>query len=160
MAASSKSSIDKCYRYDVFLSFNGEDTRKTFVDHFYHALQQRGLHTYKDDESLRKGEMIKGQLLESIKDSKLYVIVFSKNYASSSWCLNELVKIMECHKMSGNIAYPVFYDVEPSEIRNQSGAVEEAFAKYSNEDSAGKWRDAMKQAGNLAGWVLKNTANG
>ncbi|CAI9282564.1 unnamed protein product [Lactuca saligna] len=160
MACSSTSSIQKSFKYDVFLSFRGEDTRANFVDHLYHALHHKSIHTYKDDVRIKKGKRISDELIGSIKDSKFYIIVFSKNYASSSWCLDELVKIMECHSTIEHTAYPVFYDVEPSEVRKQSGAVAEAFAKHENEESAGKWRQALKDAADLAGWELKNTANG
>ncbi|KAL8227922.1 hypothetical protein R6Q57_015506 [Mikania cordata] len=121
MASSSTSFTHKSYKYDVFLSFSGEDTRKTFVDHLYVALEQQGIHTFKDDEKLNKGISIDDELLESIKNSKIYIIVFSKSYASSSWCLNELVTIMECQRTNEQTAYPVFYDVDPSEVRNQHG---------------------------------------
>ncbi|KAI3496951.1 hypothetical protein L1887_39329 [Cichorium endivia] len=84
----------------------------------------------------------------------------SKNYASSSWCLDELVKIIECQKSSEHTAYPVFYDVEPSEVRKQSGTVGEAFARHEKEEAAGKWREALKEAADLAGWELKNTTDG
>ncbi|XP_023753496.1 TMV resistance protein N [Lactuca sativa] len=160
MASSSTSSIHKSFKYDVFLSFRGEDTRTKFVDHLYHALQQKSIRTYKDNEKIKKGKKISEELIESIEDSKFYVIVFSKNYASSSWCLDELMKIMECHRTTEHTAYPVFYDVEPSEVCKQSGAVEEAFAKHEKEEAAGKWREALKEAADLAGWELKNTANG
>ncbi|PWA37507.1 toll/interleukin-1 receptor (TIR) domain-containing protein [Artemisia annua] len=154
------SSIEKSYQYDVFLSFRGEDTRKNFVDHLYAAFQQQGIHTFKDDKRLKKGKRIDNELIKSIEDSRFFIIVFSKNYASSSWCLDELVKIMECHKTTEQTAYPVFYDVEPSEVRKQSGAVADAFSKHEKEDAAGKWRDALEEAANLAGWELKNTADG
>ncbi|KAI3496869.1 hypothetical protein L1887_39247 [Cichorium endivia] len=159
MASSSTSSIHKSL-YDVFLSFRGEDTRKNFVDHLYHALQEKNIHTYKDDERINKGKRIGDELIKSIEGSKYFIIVFSKNYASSSWCLDELVKIMDCHKKTIHIAYPVFYDVEPSEVRKQSGTVGEAFARHENEEAAGKWREALKEAADLAGWELKNTAGG
>ncbi|KAL4580103.1 hypothetical protein LXL04_016281 [Taraxacum kok-saghyz] len=161
MASSSTASIHhKSFKYDAFLSFRGEDTRKNFVDHLYHALQEKSIHTYKDDERINKGKRISDELIGSIEDSKYFIIVFSKNYACSSWCLDELVKIMECHKTTEHIAYPVFYDVEPTEVRKQSGAVGEAFAKYENDEAAGKWRKAMKEAADLAGWELKNTTHG
>ncbi|GJW93750.1 Toll/interleukin-1 receptor domain-containing protein, partial [Tanacetum coccineum] len=96
----------------------------------------------------------------SIQDSKFYIIVFSKNYASSSWCLEELVKIMECQKMAGHTAYPVFYDVEPTEVRKQNRAVGKAFAKHEKEEATGKWREALKEAADLAGFELENIANG
>uniref|UniRef100_A0A251TR03 Putative disease resistance protein (TIR-NBS-LRR class), putative n=1 Tax=Helianthus annuus TaxID=4232 RepID=A0A251TR03_HELAN len=156
----SVSSIQKRFKYDVFLSFRGEDTRKTIVDHLYHALHNRGIITYKDDEKIEKGKRINDQLLRSIEDSRIYIIVFSKNYASSSWCLDELVQIMECHKTTGRTAYPVFFNVEPTEVRHQSGVVKEAFAKHEKKEAAGKWRDAMKAAADLAGRELKTTFDG
>ncbi|KAL7582312.1 hypothetical protein Lser_V15G45026 [Lactuca serriola] len=160
MASSSTSSIHRRFKYDVFLSFRGRDTRTNFIDHLYYALQQKNIQTYKDDQRINKGNRISDELIGSIEDSRFYIIVFSKNYASSSWCLDELVKIMECHKTPSHTAYPVFYDVEPSEIRKLSGAFGEAFAEHENEETAGKWREALKEAADLAGWELKNTANG
>ena len=160
MASTSTSTIQKSFKYDVFLSFRGEDTRKNFVDHLYNALKQKGIETYKDDEKIRKGKTISDELIQAIEDSKFYIIVFSKNYASSSWCLDELVKIMECQKMSEHTAYPVFLDVEPSEVRKQNGVVEVAFAKHVKDESAGKWREALKKAADLAGWELKNIFDG
>ncbi|KAJ9564034.1 hypothetical protein OSB04_009194 [Centaurea solstitialis] len=153
---------NKSFKYNVFLSFRGEDIRKTFIDHLYEALKQHGIYTYKDDERIQKGTRIKDDLLESIQESKFFVIVFSKNYASSAWCLDELVKIMECHNTTHQTAFPVFYHVDPTEVRHQTGEFGEAFAIHNNkkEKEAAKWREALLQAGNLAGWVLENTVDG
>ncbi|GJX69846.1 TMV resistance protein N-like protein [Tanacetum coccineum] len=160
-SSSTSSSLPKSFKYDVFLSFRGEDTRNNFVGHLYHALHQKGIETYKDDEKIEKGKTINDQLIKSIENSRFYIIVFSKNYASSSWCLNELVKIMECQKTTDQTAYPVFYDVEPTEVRKQSGAVGEALARhYDVVEAAQKWREALKEAADLAGWELKNSTNG
>nr|GEU96551.1 disease resistance protein (TIR-NBS-LRR class) family [Tanacetum cinerariifolium] len=159
-ASTSTSSIQNSFRYDVFLSFRGQDTRKNIVDHLYEALKDKGIYTYKDDEKIPKGKRISDELIKAIEDSKFYIIIFSKNYASSSWCLEELVKIMECQKLTDHTAYPVFYDVEPTEVRKQSGPVGEAFAKHENEEVAGKWRDTLKEAADLAGWELKNILDG
>ena len=160
MASTSSSSIQKSFKYDVFLSFRGEDTRKNFVDHLYYALKQKGVVTYKDDENIEKGKRINEQLIKSIEDSRCYIIVFSKNYASSSWCLDELVKIMECQKMTEHTAYPIFYDVQPTEIRKQIGAVKDAFAENKKKEAAGKWRKAMEEAAGLAGSVLEDMLDG
>ncbi|PWA81177.1 TMV resistance protein N [Artemisia annua] len=107
------------WTYEVFLSFRGEDTRNNFVDHLYAALTQRGIDTFKDDDMLRRGKPISPELLKAIEESRSAVIVFSENYANSSWCLDELVKIMECHKLMGQRVLPVFYHVEPSDVRGQ-----------------------------------------
>ncbi|KAM0048364.1 putative TIR domain, P-loop containing nucleoside triphosphate hydrolase [Helianthus debilis subsp. tardiflorus] len=159
MASSSTLCTHKSYKYDVFLSFSGEDTRRTFIDHLYVALQQQGIHTFKDDEKLQKGKSINEEILESIENSRIYIIVFSKNYASSSWCLNELVKIMECQGTNEQTAYPVFYDVDPSEVRNQLGAVGEGLVIHKN-GNVEKWKQALKGAANLSGWDLRKTADG
>ena len=160
MASTSSSSIQKNFKYDVFLSFRGEDTRNSFIGHLYQALKQKGIETYRDDKEIEQGKTINDQLLKSIEESRFFIIVFSKTYASSSWCLDELVKIIECQKIAEQTAYPVFFDVEPTHVRNQNGPVGEAFSKHENQEASGKWRDAMKELADLAGWELKATTNG
>nr|GEZ21087.1 hypothetical protein [Tanacetum cinerariifolium] len=68
--------------------------------------------------------------------------------------------LLECQKEAEQTAYLVFYDVEPTEVRKQSGLVREAFEEYKNKESVGKWREALKEAADQAGWELKKTANG
>ncbi|KAK2995863.1 hypothetical protein RJ640_001440, partial [Escallonia rubra] len=67
---------------------------------------------------------------KAIKGSQISIIVFSKDYASSEWCLDELVMILDCKDTSRHTAFPVFYDVEPSEVRNQRGSFADAFSRY------------------------------
>ncbi|GJX86842.1 Toll/interleukin-1 receptor domain-containing protein, partial [Tanacetum coccineum] len=66
MASTSTSSVPWSFKYDVFLSFRGEDTRHNFVSHLYKALEQNGIQTYMDDKKIEKGETIDTQLIESI----------------------------------------------------------------------------------------------
>ncbi|GJV97157.1 Toll/interleukin-1 receptor domain-containing protein [Tanacetum coccineum] len=157
--STSISSIQSSFKYDVFISFRGEDTRNTFVGHLYEALIQKGIETFKDDERMKQGKTMDNQLIQAIKDSRFFIIVVSEKYASSSWCLDELVEIMDCQKTGEQTAYPVFFHVEPTHVRKQSGAVKEAFAEHEKKEAAGKWREAMKEASNLAGWELKATSN-
>ncbi|MFS7990224.1 putative TIR domain-containing protein [Helianthus anomalus] len=83
MASSSSSShsvpasMSQSWNYDVFLSFRGEDTRKGFVGHLYVALEHKGIYTYKDDETLARGESIGPTLLKAIEESRIAVVVFS-----------------------------------------------------------------------------------
>ncbi|XP_059665382.1 disease resistance protein RUN1-like isoform X2 [Cornus florida] len=165
MAAASSSSSIPQWNYDVFLSFKGEDTRKNFVDHLYMALRQKGIYTFKDDQKLERGKSISPELLKAISKSRIAVIVFSKNYTSSSWCLDELVEIIKCKNMMGLTVFPVFYDVDPSQVRKQKRSFAEAFGEH--EETSGKdneklirWRAALVEAANLSGWELKNIANG
>ncbi|KAL8252435.1 hypothetical protein R6Q59_036128 [Mikania micrantha] len=156
------SSSSQSCKYDVFLSFRGEDTRKTFVDHLYSTFKQHLICVYKDDDTLPRGEIINQSLFEAIEESRIAVIIFSKNYANSTWCLDELAHIMKCKNERDLIVLPIFYDVEPTEVRKQTGKFGEAFAKQEarNHTKVEKWRKALVDVSNIAGWEPKNIANG
>ncbi|KAM7462120.1 hypothetical protein LguiA_030241 [Lonicera macranthoides] len=156
----------RTWNYDVFLSFRGEDTRKNFTDHLHDALTRAGIRTFRDDDQLPRGKHIPFQLMKAIEESRISIIVFSKNYASSRWCLNELVQVLECKNTRGQLVLPVFYDVDPSDVHKQTGKFAEAFERHENEKGGGfasdinKWRAALTEAANLSGWDLQNVANG
>ncbi|XP_059657842.1 disease resistance protein L6-like [Cornus florida] len=147
--------------YEVFLSFRGADTRQNFTDHLYHGLMDAGIHTFRDDDELRFGERISDELLEAIQHSKISIPVFSKDYASSKWCLNELNKMVERKRTLGQLILPIFYYVEPSDVRNQKGSYEEAFQKHEEkykDDSATVegWKKSLREVGELKGWSVNN----
>jgi len=112
---SMKNALKELRINEVFLSFRGKDTRASFTSHLYASLQNSGIIVYRDDHALPKGDDIPTSLKRTIKESQISVIVFSKNYAESSWCMDELLDIMECHKTKGQVVLPVFYNVNPSE---------------------------------------------
>ncbi|RDX92798.1 TMV resistance protein N, partial [Mucuna pruriens] len=133
--SSSASNLNTFYDYrlyEVFLSFRGEDTRASFVSHLYASLRNAGIIVFKDDESLPRGDHISHSLLRVIEESEISIVVFSKNYAESRWCMQELERIMECRRTIGQVVVPVFYDVDPSEVRHQTGEFGKAFQKLSN----------------------------
>ncbi|WRX26025.1 Toll/interleukin-1 receptor homology (TIR) domain - like 10 [Theobroma cacao] len=157
-SSSSSSSLSR-WKYDVFLSFRGEDTRKGFTDHLYARLQNDGINTFRDNEKVEQGEYVAPKLLEAIKESWCSIIVFSKTYASSSWCLDELVEILKQKNDRGHKVFPIFYHVDPSDLRKQTGNVKEAFAKHEdryNQDKTQSWRDALSEAANISGWHLED----
>ena len=82
------------------------------------------------DDKLRSEENISEELLKTIKRSMISVIMFSENYASSKWCLDELVWILECRKNLGQLVLPVFYGIDPSEVRKQEGKFGVELAKH------------------------------
>ncbi|XP_040368664.1 putative disease resistance RPP13-like protein 1 isoform X2 [Rosa chinensis] len=150
------------FRYHVFLSFRGEDTRKNFTDHLYAALVNAGFHTFRDDSELERGENIKEKLENAIQQSQSSVIVFSKDYTSSRWCLDELVMILQRKRTSDHVVLPVFYDVDPSHVRKQAETLSKV-PKYQENQSSEKlngWRAALREVADLAGMVLQNEADG
>ncbi|KAM5585404.1 disease resistance protein Roq1-like [Rosa sericea] len=161
-SSSFDSSASDLKLYDVFLSFRGEDTRHSFTDHLYYALNKKGIHTFRDAEKLREGEAIGPALLKAIEESRFAVVILSPEYASSAWCLDELAHIIKCKEESGLKVYPVFYHVPPSEVRWQkTGKFREAFDKHDKRyggttDRVENWRIALSEVANLSGWDLQN----
>ncbi|GKB45027.1 NB-ARC domains-containing protein [Tanacetum coccineum] len=129
-------SVPHRWKYDVFVSFR----------------------------ELHKGEVISPHLYKAIEESRFLIIIFSKNYASSSWCLRELVKILEC-KQTQNPKHEVqiiFYDVKPDVVRKQNGSYAEAFRNHEDSNSAevGKWKEALSMAADLSEFDLQDMTNG
>ncbi|CAJ2667105.1 unnamed protein product [Trifolium pratense] len=154
-------SLTDRFKYDVFLSFRGEDTRHGFTGNLWKALQDRGVNTFIDDEKLRKGEEITLSLVKAIEDSNMAIVVLSKNYASSSFCLQELSTILDCIKDKGRCVLPVFYLVDPSDVRKLKSCYGEAMMGHemgsnSNIDLLQKWKNALHQVANLSGFHFKN----
>ncbi|CAL2276798.1 unnamed protein product [Prunus armeniaca] len=151
------------WKYDVFLSFRGVDTRKGFTAHLYESLLRQGIKTFTCDSEFQKGEEISAQLLSAIKESRISVLVISENYACSTWCLDELSKILECSQARDSVL-PVFYDVDPSDVRKQRGTLAAAFVglekrfKHDTEKVV-RWRAALKEVASISGWISEDSCD-
>ncbi|RZB60937.1 TMV resistance protein N [Glycine soja] len=157
----------RSFSYDVFLSFRGEDTRYSFTGNLYNVLRERGIHTFIDDDELQKGDQITSALEEAIEKSKIFIIVLSENYASSSFCLNELTHILNNFTKGKNdlLVLPVFYIVDPSDVRHHRGSFGEALANHEkklNSDNMEKletWKMALHQVSNISGHHFQHDGN-
>ncbi|KAK3416317.1 hypothetical protein EUGRSUZ_H01784 [Eucalyptus grandis] len=159
--ASSSSSLKRKRNYDVFLSFRGTDVRNNFLSHLETALYQNVISYYIDSKEMRKGDQIRPALMKAIEESQYAIVIFSENYASSSWCLEEVAKIMERQTQKDQIVLPVFYKVEPREVRWGSGSYGRAMAKHESEygkesHKVKRWKKALFDASELSGWTLND----
>ncbi|KAL7616431.1 hypothetical protein Lser_V15G03387 [Lactuca serriola] len=157
-------------RYDVFLSFRGLDTRHGFTDHLYKALIDANISTFLDDEEIETGQVLKPELKMAIKASRASIIVLSENYATSTWCLEELVLILEQRISSNHIVIPIFYHVEPTHVRKQQSSFGDAMAEHKKTmdeetdetkrrqwaQNIDQWNKALFEVANLKG----NDVNG
>uniref|UniRef100_A0A7N2LMS4 TIR domain-containing protein n=1 Tax=Quercus lobata TaxID=97700 RepID=A0A7N2LMS4_QUELO len=160
-SSSSFSSSTPQWKYDVFLSFRGEDTRTSFTGHLYVALKQRGIVTFRDEENIEIGKSISPELLKAIKESRFAIVILSRNFASSTWCLDELTKIIGCLKETTMTVLPIFYDVDPSDVRKQTGTFAQAFFKHEERfkddiEKVQTWKAALEEVANLKGWHLQD----
>ncbi|KAG7948105.1 hypothetical protein I3843_14G130100 [Carya illinoinensis] len=156
ISSSSPSSSTPQLTHDVFLSFRGEDTRTSFTDHLYEGLKRRSIRVFRDDKSLKKGKCISQELLQAIQKSQYAIVIFSATYASSKWCLRELAKIVEWEEKKNLTIIPIFYHVDPSDVRNQKRTFAEAFAAHEEDpkvdiEEIDTWRKACTKVGNISG---------
>ncbi|XP_057990094.1 disease resistance protein RUN1-like isoform X3 [Hevea brasiliensis] len=152
LASTSSTPPDQCKTWDAFISFRGKDIRQGFVSHLHDALLRKQINAFLD-KNLDKGQEISSSLLETIEKSYISVVIFSENYADSPWCLDELVKILECKKTSGQMVLPIFYHVDPADVQELRGNFGKAFRKHKKDVKKEKeWRHALKEISNLAGW--------
>ncbi|KAL7590999.1 hypothetical protein Lser_V15G33203 [Lactuca serriola] len=160
MASSSSSSImaspsaNTC-SFDVFLSFRGEDVRHSFADHLYEALKRAGFLTFRDEEEIKKGEPLKPEIVSAIKGSKASIVVLSKNYATSTWCLDELLLILEERRHSSHFVLPIFYHVDPSDVRKQNKTFDIKVITSSQwtDKNVKLWKAALTEVASLSGEV-------
>ncbi|XP_057753817.1 probable disease resistance protein RF9 [Arachis stenosperma] len=143
------------FKYDVFLSFRG-DTRLKFTDALYHALVDKRIETFRDSEELRIGEEIEGALLEAIERSRMSILVLCAKYPTSRWCLDELVKIMQCsNSRSKRPVLPIFFYVEPADLKYQRKSYGKAMTNHKNKGRYNhkleSWKSALFAVGNKSG---------
>ncbi|KAL8090600.1 hypothetical protein AgCh_039882 [Apium graveolens] len=142
--------------WDVFLSFRGLDTRLNFISHLYKRLDDHGIRTFKDEPELATGEVIERALNQAIQESMIYVVVFSENYASSTWCLDELVEIYKTYTTKKRLVIGVYYKIKPSVVRWQNGSFKEHFDKYETrfadrKEKVANWRRTLKEVADFSG---------
>ncbi|XP_039162893.1 disease resistance protein RPV1-like [Eucalyptus grandis] len=145
--------------YEVFLNFQGVDTRHGFTDFLYHGMVGAGILVFRDSESLHVGKEIGAELLQAIENSKIYIPIFSANYASSCWCLRELVYMVECTlKSNGNKEIlPIFLDVESVDVKLKTNLYKQTLSKHQEAfcSEAESWQKALIAVGKIKGWNLK-----
>ncbi|XP_023643133.1 disease resistance protein ADR2 isoform X2 [Capsella rubella] len=159
--ASSSFSPPRNWRYNVFTSFHGPDVRKTLLSHLSQRFNHYGI-TMFDDNGMERGHTIASSLKKAIGESRIAIVLLTKNYASSSWCLDELLDILDCQKTIGQFVMTVFYGVHPSDVRKQNGefgrVFDETCARKSEEQKE-KWSKALNYVGNIAGEHFQNWEN-
>ncbi|KAL1218976.1 Disease resistance protein RPV1 [Cardamine amara subsp. amara] len=143
-------------KWDIFLSFQRE-THHDFTDRLYEALVKEQARVWKDDDVERGGHHeLDPSLVEAMEDSVAYVVVLSPNYAKSHLRLEELAKLCDLKSSLGRLVLPVFYEVQPWEVRQQNGPFEIYFEKYSKifgEEKIQRWKAAMELVGNISGLI-------
>lgn len=121
-------------KFDVFVSFRGSDTGRSFVSHLCHSLLKKRFRTFKHEADLLGNQPAFPHVLQAIEESKVAVVVISVNYTSSVSCLDELVKIIDCKEKQSLLVVPIFYEVEPSDFERQAEELADEMGKHGERD--------------------------
>ena len=152
------SSPSRIWTHHVFPSFRGEDVRRDFLSHIQMEFQRKGITPFVDNE-IKRGESIGPELIKAIRGSKIAIILISRNYASSKWCLDELVEIMKCREELGQTAMAIFYKVDPSDVKKLTGDFGKVFRRTcagKTKEDIGRWREALAKVATIAGYHSSN----
>ena len=157
MASSSTLLAHSCIHH-VFPSFHGEDVRKNFLSHIVKEFKSKGIDLFIDN-NIERSKSIGPELIEAIRGSRIAIVFLSKNYASSTWCLNELVEIIKWREEFGQIVISLFYEVDPTHVKKQIGDFGKVFEKTckgKTEDEMRRWKHALTEVAQVAGFHSSN----
>lgn len=150
------------FEFDALLSFSGSDAgAEGFAGRLLVALEQNGVLTPPANGLPGNGLSV---ALLHVEASQVFVPIFSESYADSGWRLSQLAKMVES-ACGGRVILPVFLGVDPSDVRRQRGPFEAAFrrleeeAKAEGESSVSEWKDAMREVGEIVGYVVDREAD-
>jgi hypothetical protein len=137
--------------FDVFLNHRGSDVKRNFAAHLHQALQEAGCRPFLDMESLKKGFHAQKKTYEALGCASVHVAIFSKHYADSDYCLDELCAMIEMKKL----IIPVFYDVSPNDLdcKLHNGPYAEKMDVWRTSEVK-KWKDALCMVAQLTGFQL------
>ncbi|GLJ35038.1 hypothetical protein SUGI_0705140 [Cryptomeria japonica] len=75
--------------YHVFVNHRGPDVKDTLASAIYHSLYRTGLHVFFDRTEFQPGQELFPTIKEAIRIALIHIVILSKRYAESSWCLEE-----------------------------------------------------------------------
>ncbi|KAL0744848.1 hypothetical protein Bca101_101147 [Brassica carinata] len=152
------SALPRHCKHHVFPSFHGKDVRRGFLSCLLKEFKEKGIDVFIDND-LERSKLIGPKLTEAIRGSLIAILLISRNYASSTWCLNELVEIMKCREEDKQTVEVIFYEVDPSDVKKQKGDFGAVFQKTCAEKSTEeveRWRQALQIVTQIAGYHTSN----
>ncbi|XP_014503234.1 TMV resistance protein N-like [Vigna radiata var. radiata] len=144
-------------KYDVLINFTGEDIHRKFVSHLNSAFSTVGLTTFLHHPNAVNTTHIQQPILSHCR---VAIVIFTQTYSQSAWCLNQLLQIIKWHQTYCRHVLPVYYEIQPSDVRLQKGDFGKALKETAQQTFSGqeldhgmsRWSHALTKAANFFGW--------
>ncbi|KAH7404071.1 hypothetical protein KP509_15G009600 [Ceratopteris richardii] len=133
--------------YNVFICHRGPETKRNVVSVLKGMLNSEGITCFVDF-GMDKGTNANFAIQKAIESSLVDIVIVSKDFTSSPWCLKEVRQIMTKQNTTSTPrkVIPVYYDiVEPSMDMDMDTL------KRSTDDEKKNWIEALKALQNLKG---------
>lgn len=140
------------WKHHVFPSFHGADVRRAFLSHILKEFRGKGIDLFIDND-IERSKLIGPELVEAIRGSRIAIVLLSKSYASSTWCMDELVEIMKCREELGQTVITIFYEIDPTDVKKHTGYFGKVFRKTckgKTKEVIGRWTQALTEIAKIA----------
>jgi hypothetical protein len=126
------------------------------------ALRDANINVFIDKDEVVGTELV--NLLVRIEESRVAVVIFSKDYTSSEWCLDELAMIKDCKDQGSLSVMPIFYKLKPNVVEELRGDFGDTFRalkrRYRHEpERTRKWEEALEYIPTLIGMPLSDQSD-
>ncbi|CAH8360148.1 unnamed protein product [Eruca vesicaria subsp. sativa] len=147
--------FSRSWKHDqVFISFRGKTQRNNLVSNLKKELKSSNINVFIDEDETRGRRTT--TLFETIRESGVALILLSKKYSDSYWCLDELVEIKKQMETGYLIAFPVFYEVEADKVKSQTGCFGNTLLKTEdyvrNKVDRGSDKSILETEARIWGW--------
>ncbi|GLJ27780.1 hypothetical protein SUGI_0545170 [Cryptomeria japonica] len=141
--------------YDGFINHRGPDTKRTLASLIYRDLSEHGLRVFLEERELQVGDSFPPAIESAIRGASVKIAIFSKTYARSVWCLDELLWMLRSKPRQ---IIPIFYDIQPRDLRSvDKGEYAGAFQYHRNKgrEQVESWVNALETVADISGVVLE-----
>ncbi|GLJ34238.1 hypothetical protein SUGI_0687930 [Cryptomeria japonica] len=144
--------------YDVFINHHGADVKHSLAASIYMALSNQGVRVFLNYEKLALGDIVTSAIEEAMGSARLFIAIFSRRYAASCWCLDELSFMVQ----TGTKIIPIFYHVNPTDLRwadHEIGIYGDALSQHEicgrcTPEKLEEWMEALRTVSFLKGFVI------
>ena len=135
----------KNMEYDIFVSHCHQDKLK-YVDDLVDELKKLDIKVFYDTDEITWGDEIREKIENGLKNSKLAIVVISRQYFGRYWTEYEIKKLFERQFFERRkIVLPILYQISKKDIEKHYPFLANISFKYARKQSKQKLAEEAKK---------------